>query len=72
MEVPGFAGDHSQMIVEDEQLLPSIPHRVLAEVLYEISDGHGLVVFVDRRHDERMSALVREQHFQTSTNEFDQ
>ena len=55
-------GDNSQMIVEDEQLFPCVLHRLLAQVLYETSDRHGLVVLVECGHGERMAALVRKQH----------
>ncbi len=58
------------MIVEDEQLLARILHRVLTQVLYEIRDGHGLVALVDGGHRERMPALVCKQHLQPATNTF--
>lgn len=65
--VKGHTRDNVHLTFKHKKLLSGISHRVLAEVLDKMSDGHRLAVLVDRWYRERMPPLVREQHLQSAT-----
>lgn len=54
------------VIFKDEEVLPTILHDVLAEVLYEVGDGDGLAVLVVGGYCELVLPLVREEHLQAA------
>lgn len=50
------------MIVQDEELLAIVLHDVQAQVVYEVSDGHGATVAITGGNRYVVVALVREEH----------
>lgn len=54
----GISRVYVHVVLEDEKLLPGVLHDVLAEVPYEVRDGHGLAVLVVGGDCELVKALV--------------